>query len=319
MVVGIDSADREPGDLARPPSPRRARSAPAPPRGRPAFVGVSQTGPALIWSGPRRAGRRERGVELLCRVGREADQRARAGGRSRRRDRVVVLADVDAVRAAGLDQLRRVVEEEQSPVVARRAGERLGEARPPPRRSAAPSRAAGSRRRRRAARRRAAAPDRGRSAAPRRRNRGAHRRAAGAAPRAAPPHRSGGARPRRSGRPRSATSQPPSGHGVDAGSTGPRPRPRSRPRRGRGPTARGSARLPGHAPESGRGTPRWPRETACVPAAPPPAQGALELRRGRGRRPRWSSPVRPRGRRDRAPRRSPGRARVWSRPRGGVS
>ena len=44
------------------------------------MVGVSQTGPTLIWSGRSAASARDRGVELLGRVGREADERAGPGG-----------------------------------------------------------------------------------------------------------------------------------------------------------------------------------------------------------------------------------------------
>ena len=72
------------------PSPAAARAAcsisSSPAAGRPAFVGVSQTGPALIWSGRARAVGGERRVELLGRVGGEADERAgaRRGARGSR-------------------------------------------------------------------------------------------------------------------------------------------------------------------------------------------------------------------------------------------
>ena len=51
----------------------------SPAAGRPALVGVSQTGPALSWSGRASPSAAQRGVELRRAVGREADQRVGPG------------------------------------------------------------------------------------------------------------------------------------------------------------------------------------------------------------------------------------------------
>ena len=99
----------------------------SPAAGRPSLVGVSQTGPTLIWSGRASPLGGQGGVELLRRVRRETDQGAGTGLRSRFGHGRVVLAHVDAVRAARLDQLRVVVEEEQRAVLVRGAAERLGQ------------------------------------------------------------------------------------------------------------------------------------------------------------------------------------------------
>ena len=76
---------------------------------------------------PRVAARGERRVELLRRVRREADQGASARLRPRLGDRHVVLADVDPVGAARLDQLGVVVDEEQRAVRVGGSAERLGQ------------------------------------------------------------------------------------------------------------------------------------------------------------------------------------------------
>ena len=77
--------------------------------------------------GPGVAGRGERGVELLGRVGGEADQRAWPRLRARFGDGRVVLADMDAVGAARLDQLGVVVQEEERAVLVGGAAEGLGQ------------------------------------------------------------------------------------------------------------------------------------------------------------------------------------------------
>ena len=84
-------------------------------------------GPRADLVGTGVAGRRERGVELLGRVGGEADQRAGPRLRARFGDGRVVLADVDAVGAARLDELGVVVQEEERAVRVGRAAEGLGE------------------------------------------------------------------------------------------------------------------------------------------------------------------------------------------------
>ena len=102
---------------------RRRRSS-SPAAGRPAFVGVSQTGPTLIWSGRGRSPAAASAASNCAgRVGREADERAGPGERAGLGDRRVVLADVDAVGAAGLDQVGPVVEEEERAVLGGGAAE----------------------------------------------------------------------------------------------------------------------------------------------------------------------------------------------------
>ena len=73
------------------------------------------------------AGRGERRVELIRRVGGEADQGALACQRPGLGDRRVVLADVNAVGAARLDQLGVVVQEEERAVAIGRAAKRVRE------------------------------------------------------------------------------------------------------------------------------------------------------------------------------------------------
>ena len=69
-VAGVDASDREPGDG------RRAGGysiSPSPVPGRPRLVGVSHTGPTLIWSG-RSAPAAPAAVDLLGRMGGEPDE-----------------------------------------------------------------------------------------------------------------------------------------------------------------------------------------------------------------------------------------------------
>ena len=97
----------------------------SPVAGRPAFVGVSQTGPTLIWSGRAAPSAAHGGVDLLRRVCREPDQRVRSGRRACLGHGHVVLPDVDAVGAAVLDEVGAVVEDEQRVMRVRRGAERL--------------------------------------------------------------------------------------------------------------------------------------------------------------------------------------------------
>ena len=103
----------------------RISSSPA--AGRPSLVGVSQTGPALTWSGraspvaPRAASNCSgECVESPTSAPGPACGAGLCDGR-------VVLADVNAVGAAGLDELGVIVEEEQRAVLVRGAAERLGQ------------------------------------------------------------------------------------------------------------------------------------------------------------------------------------------------
>ena len=77
-------------------------------------MGVSQTGPTLSWS----ASERERGVELLRRVGREADQEPLAHLLAHLAGRRVVLADVHAVRPRREREVGPVVQPEERVVLA---------------------------------------------------------------------------------------------------------------------------------------------------------------------------------------------------------
>ena len=77
--------------------------------------------------GPGIAGRAESGVELLRRMRGEPDEGARPREGARLRDRRVVLADVNAVGAAGGDEVGAVVQEEQGAVLVRGPAKRLGE------------------------------------------------------------------------------------------------------------------------------------------------------------------------------------------------
>ena len=124
-VAGVDAADREPVRVA---TVRRRVLDQAEARRRPSLLGgrlPDRAGADLVGPGVTRGP--DRGVELFRRVRREADQRAGAGLGARLGDRRVLLADVDAVGAAGLDQLRVVVDEEQGAVLVRGAPERLGQ------------------------------------------------------------------------------------------------------------------------------------------------------------------------------------------------
>ena len=91
------------------------------------MVGVSQTGPALSWSG--RASPVAASAASNC-SGEWVERPTRAPGACQRPglgDRRVVLADVNAVGAARLDQLGVVVQEEERAVAIGGAAKRLRE------------------------------------------------------------------------------------------------------------------------------------------------------------------------------------------------
>ena len=199
----------------------------SPAAGRPGLRRRLPDRPGADLIGPRVAARHGRGVELRRRVGREADDGARARLPPGVGDRLVVLADVDAVGIAALDQPGLVVEEEQRPVLTGDPCERLRER----------DQLLGTARRLLAqldhvgaaahARPRAARRAARRSAAHRRRSRDEPCAAPRAGRRGAPPRSSGGAPSRQRGRPRAG----PSSHRAL------RPRSRS-PGRGRGRPSR---------------------------------------------------------------------------------
>ena len=97
----------------------------SPAAGRPAFVGVSHTGPTLSWSATPDA---RRVVELLRRVSREPHQDLVAHERARLASRHVVLAHVHSVGGARLDQVRPVVQPEQRAVLVAQPPEHGGRA-----------------------------------------------------------------------------------------------------------------------------------------------------------------------------------------------
>ena len=112
------------GDVgAAPAAAWRISSSPA--AGRPCLVGVSQTGPALIWSGRSPLGCASAASNCAGEWVESPTSAAGPGGRARLGDRHVVLADVDAVGAAGLDQVGPVVEEEERPVTSAARAKRL--------------------------------------------------------------------------------------------------------------------------------------------------------------------------------------------------
>ena len=95
--------------------------------GRPALVGVSQTGPTLSWSGRSSPAAAQAAstcsgewVESPISAAGPASSPGLGHGR-------VVLADVDAVGAAGRDQVGAVVEDEQRAVLGGRATKRVGQ------------------------------------------------------------------------------------------------------------------------------------------------------------------------------------------------
>ena len=101
----------------------------SPAAGRPAFVGVSQTGPDADLVGP--AAPPAAWAASNC-SGEWVERPTSAAGpavRARLGDRRVVLADVDAVGAAGLDQVGPVVEEEERAVASAAARETAAAAR----------------------------------------------------------------------------------------------------------------------------------------------------------------------------------------------
>ncbi len=95
--------------------------------GTPLLRGRLPNRPGADLVGPGIAGCGDSGVELLRRMGGEPDERARPRERARLRDGRVVLADVDAVGAAGLDELGVVVQEEEGAVLVRGSAKRLGQ------------------------------------------------------------------------------------------------------------------------------------------------------------------------------------------------
>ncbi len=100
---------------------------PSPVPGRPSLVGVAHTGPTLIWSGRSAPAAAQAASTCSRRMGREPDQCLGPRQLTCLRHRHVLLTHVDAVRSAGGDQVRPVVEDEQRLVLGGRAAEGVGE------------------------------------------------------------------------------------------------------------------------------------------------------------------------------------------------
>ena len=124
-VIGVDSADGEPGDRR---FPSGELDQPEAGCGRPGLVGVSQTGPTLSWSGRSSPGAAQ--AASIC-SGEWVESPISASGPATPAGlghRHVILAHMGPVRSAGRDEVGAVVEDEERSVLGDRAPKWAGEA-----------------------------------------------------------------------------------------------------------------------------------------------------------------------------------------------